>query len=204
MRTAAVLSLPLAFILSAFASGAEPPRLKLIDEGLAIQELRPLERHVWVLTLEGEWKAPAKPGVKHHVNVFFPGGASASHRVLSEEYAAKGEFRVPIQEKDLVRNEVPRGAKLTVVISADKAVTSADAPEVISEPFVTPWPLDRTIVKRAVHTRHTPPEPIDKFPLPDDPDIEYKKKKPAASAAGWGAGRPTRQLTQPVRLRPGS
>ena len=177
MRTAAVLSLSLAFILAAFAFGAEPPRLKLVDEELSIQELRPLERHVWVLTLEGKWGAPPKPGVKHYVNVIFPNGASASHRVLSEEYAGKGEFRVLIQENDLVRNQVPRGAKLTVVISVDKAVTSADAAEVISEPFVTPWPLDRPIVKRAVHTRHTPPEPIDKFPLPDDPDIKYKKKE---------------------------
>jgi hypothetical protein len=177
MRTAAVLSLPLAFTLSVFAFGAEQPRLKLIDEGLSIQELRPLERHVWVLTLEGEWKTPARPGVKHYVNVFFPGGASASHRVLSEEYAAKGEFRVLIQEKDLIRNQVPRGAELMIVISVDKAVRAPDAPEVISEPFVIPWPLDRPIVKRAVHTRYTQPEPIDKLPLPDDPDIQYKKKK---------------------------
>jgi hypothetical protein len=177
MRIVSILSLSLILTPATFASGAEQPRLKLVDEELAIQELRPLERHVWVLTLDGKWSTPAKPGVKHYVNVIFPNGASASHRVLSEEYAGKGEFRVLIQENDLVRNQVPRGAKLTVVISVDKAVTSADAAEVISEPFVTPWPLDRPIVKRAVHTRYTPPEPIDKLPLPDDPDIQYKKKK---------------------------
>jgi hypothetical protein len=177
MRIISVLSLSLVLTLTTFAFGAEQPRLKLVDEELSIQELRPLERHVWVLTLEGTWNTPAKPGAKHYVNVIFPNGASASHRVLSEDYAAKGEFRVLIQEHDLVRNQVPRGAKLTIVISADKAVTAADAPEVISEPFVTPWPLDRPIVKRAVHTRHTPPDPIDAMPLPDDPLIKYKKKK---------------------------
>src|SRR5262249_20242344 len=146
MRIVSVLSMSLVLTITTFAFGADEPRLKLMDEELSIQELRPLERHVWVLTLEGKWGTPAKPGVKHYVNVIFPNGASASHRVLSEDYAANAQFPVLIQDPDLVRNQVPRGAKLTVVISADKAVTAADAPEVISEPFVTPWPLDRPIV----------------------------------------------------------
>jgi hypothetical protein len=177
MRFALILSLSLPLIFTSFAAGRDEPRLTLMDEELSIQELRPLERHVWVLTLEGKWKTPAKPGVKHYVNVIFPNGGSSSHRVLSEEYAAKGEFRVLIQDPDLIRNQVPRGAKLTIVISVDKPVTSADAPEVISEPFVTPWPLDRPIVKRPVETRHTPPDELDAFPLPDDPLIKYKPKK---------------------------
>src|SRR4051794_36138792 len=113
MRT----TLALAALLSlTAATRAEAPRLTLMDEGLAIQELRPLERHVWVLTLEGRWKTLPKSGVRHYVNVFFPNGAVASHHVLSEDFARLGEFRVLLQEKDLVRNKVPRGANLTIVI----------------------------------------------------------------------------------------
>jgi hypothetical protein len=177
MRIAAVLSFSLTLLATTTAYSADPPRLVLKDEGLSIQEIRPLERHDWILTLDGKWSVPAKPGVKHYVNIIFPNGAVSSHRVLSEDYARKGEFRVVIQEHDLIRNQVPRGAKLTIVISQDKAVTSATDPEVISEPFVTPWPLDRPIVKRPVETRYTPREPIDAMPLPDDPLIKYKPKK---------------------------
>jgi hypothetical protein len=177
MRSAAVLSLSLTLLLTTSAFSADPPRLVLSDEELSIQEIRPLERHDWILTLEGKWSTPPKPGVKHYVNVIFPNGAVSSHRVLSEDYARKGEFRVVIQEYDLIRNQVPRGAKLTIVISQDKMITSATDPEVISEPFVTPWPLDRPIVKRPVETRHTPPGEIDAMPLPDDPLIKYKPKK---------------------------
>jgi hypothetical protein len=177
MRIAAMFSLSFSLVLTTVAFGAEQPRLVLSDEELAIQELRPLDRYAWVLTLEGKWNKPPQPNVKHYVNILFPNGASASHRVLSEDYARQGEFRVVIQENDLIRNQVPRGAKLTIVISQDKPVTSATAPEVISEPFVTPWPLDRPIVRRPVHTKHTPPEPIDAFPQPDDPLIKYKPKK---------------------------
>jgi hypothetical protein len=177
MRVAAVSSLILALSLTTIAFGADEPRLVLTDEGLSIQEIRPLDRHDYVLTLEGKWSTPATPGVKHFVNVIFPNGVVSSHRVLSEEYARKGEFRVVIQEYDLIRNKVPNPAKLTIVISRDKAITSATDSEVLGEPFVTPWPLDRPIVTRPVYTRHTPRDPVDAMPLPDDPLIQYKKKK---------------------------
>ena len=174
MRITALLSL---LIGSTITFGAEPARLMLSDEKRAIQELRPLDRFAWVLTLEGKWKAQSPPSVKHYVNVFFPNGASASHRVLSEDYARKGDFRVVIQENDLLRNGATGDTRLTIVVSQDKAVTSVTDPAVMSEPFVTAWPLDRPLVKRPVHTRHTPPEPLDAFPLPDDANINYKKQK---------------------------
>ena len=177
MRSAAILSFSVTLLMTTLAFGEDQPRLTLMDEGLSIQEIRPLERHDYILTLEGKWNVPATPGVKHYVNVIFPNGAVSSHRVLSEEYARKGDFRVVIQEYDLIRNKVPNPAKLTIVISRDKAITSATDPEVLSEPFVTQWPLDRPIVTRPVHTRHTPHEPIDAMPLPDDPLIKYKPKK---------------------------
>src|SRR5262245_28867000 len=89
MRLAALLAASLTLSLPMLAPAVEPARLVLTDEELSIQELRPLERHVWVLTLEGKWSDPSQPGVKHYVNVFFPNGAVASHRVLSEDLTRK-------------------------------------------------------------------------------------------------------------------
>ena len=50
MRIAAILSLSFPLLLTTAASSADPPRLVLEDEGLSIQEIRPLERHDWILT----------------------------------------------------------------------------------------------------------------------------------------------------------
>src|SRR5258708_37108122 len=77
--------LTLMFGLSALASGAvEKPALELTDEGLPLQEIRPLDRHVYILTLEGKWNRPGQDDTKHYVNILFPNGQSASHRVLDE------------------------------------------------------------------------------------------------------------------------
>jgi hypothetical protein len=63
---------------------------------------------------------------------------------------------------------VARGGTITVVISADRAVKSARAPEVISAPFEVRWPMDRPVVRRPPRTRHTAPPEIDAMPLPGD------------------------------------
>ena len=120
MRSAAILSFSVTLLMTTLAFGEDQPRLTLMDEGLSIQEIRPPERHDYILTLEGKWNVPVTPGVKPYVNVIFPNGAVSSHRVLSEEYARKGEFRVLIQEYDLIRNKVPNPAKLTIVICATR------------------------------------------------------------------------------------
>jgi hypothetical protein len=147
----------------------------LADEGLPLQEIRPQDRHVYVLTLEGRWQKPPAPGVAHHVNVLFPNGQVYSHRVLDDALFRKGEVRCLLPEYQLIRNGVARGGDLTVVVSAGRPVNTASAQEVISDALSVHWPPKRPIVPRPPRTRHTPPRPIDDFPLPG----EQMPEKPA-------------------------
>jgi hypothetical protein len=61
MRTLSVLSLSLAVCLSAAPAHAASHQLVLADPGYALWEIRPLDRRVYVLTLEGDWKTPVGP-----------------------------------------------------------------------------------------------------------------------------------------------
>jgi hypothetical protein len=176
--------LSLLFGMASFAHAADKPAVELTDEGLPIQEIRPLDRHVYILTLEGKWNRPVKDGTKHYVNVLFPNGQSASHRVLDEAMFGKGEIRCVLQEYELIRNDVAKGGELVIVVSERRPVSSATAAEVISDTSKVTWPLDRPIVSRPPRTRHSPPPPIDALPMPDDPLLKYApappKVKPAA------------------------
>ena len=145
---------------------AKAPPLRLSDPNLPLQELRPLDRHVWVLGLEGEWKQPALLGVGYHVNLIFPNGQSYSHRVLDDATFRVGEVRCLIPDYQLLRNGLASGGKFTIVVSARRSVTTAKATEVVSAPFEVRWPLDRPILRWAAPTRFTPRPPIDAFPPP--------------------------------------
>src|SRR5262249_24521744 len=136
--------------------------------GLPLWEIRPLDRHVLVLSLEGKWLRPANPDAGYYVNLLFADGASESHRVLDPVLFRLGEVRCVFPEYQLLRHRVCRGDQVTVVISERRAVNAADAPEVVSAPFVVTWPPDRPVVRRPPGTRFTPPEPIDAFPPPAD------------------------------------
>jgi hypothetical protein len=169
VRPSLAASLALALALTGNLSAAEPARLTLSDEKLPLQEIRPLDRRVWVLTLEAAWKEAPKLGVPHYVNLLFPNGTSSSHRVLDEALFRAGELRVLLPEYQLIRGGVARGGTLTVVVSADRSVTSARAPEVIGGPFEVRWPMDRPIVRLPPRTSHSPPPEIDAMPLPGEP-----------------------------------
>ncbi len=158
----------LALALAGDLSAAGPARLTLSDEKQPLQEIRPLDRRVWVLTLEASWKEAPKFGVPHYVNLLFPNGTSASQRVLDEGLFRSGELRVLLPEYQLIRGGVARGGTITLVVSADRSVTSARAPEVIGGPFEVRWPMDRPVVRLAPRTRHTPPPEIDAMPLPGE------------------------------------
>ena len=56
MRTFACLSLTLLVAAQGRAAPPEKPWLELTDPGYDLWELRPLDRRVYVLTLEGTWK----------------------------------------------------------------------------------------------------------------------------------------------------
>jgi hypothetical protein len=177
--------LTLIFGLSALAGGAvKKPSVELTDEGLPLQEIRPLDRHVYILTLEGKWNRPGKDDTKHYVNILFPSGQSASHRVLDEVMFRKGEVRCVLQEYELVKNDVAKGGDFVIVVSEKRPVNSQTAPEVISDALKIAWPLDRPVLKRPPRTRHSPPPPIDALPLPDDSLLKYApdpaKVKPPA------------------------
>jgi hypothetical protein len=177
MRIASALTLLLT--LAAVPSlAAETARLELTDEKLPLQEIRPLDRHVYILTLEGKWNQPADSSdTPYYVNILFPNGGSYSHRVLDDRLFRRGEVRCVLQEYQMLRNQFCRGDKLTIVISAKRSVKSASAPEVISAPLEVEWPLDRKQVSRPVKTRFSDPEPVDAFPPPDQPP-PVKKPEP--------------------------
>jgi hypothetical protein len=160
--------------LAPVAAGAEKPALELTDEGLPLQEIRPLDRHDRILTLEGKWNRPAKDDVKHYVNILFPNGQSASHRVLDEALVRKGEIRCVLQEYELVRNGVAGSGDFVIVVSQKRPVSSPTAAEVISDALKVTWPMDRPVVKRPPLTRHSPPPPIDALPFPDDALLKYR------------------------------
>ncbi len=94
----------LGLLLACEAFAADAPPLRLTDPGLPLQELRPLDRHVWVLSLDGVWTRAAIPGIAYHVNLLFPNGRSYSHRVLDDVLFRTGEVRCLIPDYQLVRN----------------------------------------------------------------------------------------------------
>jgi hypothetical protein len=140
--------------------------LRLADPKLPLQELRPLDRHVWVLSLEGTWTKPAVPGIAYHINLIFPNGQSYSHRMLDDSFRL-GQVRCLIPEYQLVRHGLAQGGQFTIVISAGPPVTTATAAEVVSVPFEVRWPLERPVFRWAPQTRFTPAAPIDAFPPPN-------------------------------------
>jgi hypothetical protein len=148
------------------ASHAAEVPLRLSDPGSPLQEIRPLDRHVWILSLEGTWKQPSVPGFAYHVNLLFPNGASYSHRVLDDAPFRAGDVRCLIPEYQLIRNGLAGGGSFTIVVSARRTVTSATDPDVVSDRLVVRWPMDRPIVRLPPRSRLTAPPPIDDFPLP--------------------------------------
>jgi hypothetical protein len=177
---AGACGLTLFFGLASIGTAAEKPAVELTDEGLPLQEIRPLDRHVYILTLEGKWNRPVKDGTKHYVNILFPNGQSASHRVVDEAMFGKGEIRCVLQEYELIRNDVAKGGELVIVVSEKRPVSSPTAAEVISDALKVTWPLDRAVVSRPPRTRHSPPPPIDALPMPDDPLLNYPPAPPKA------------------------
>jgi hypothetical protein len=159
--------LGLALLLSTATFAAEPP-LRLSDPNLPLQEIRPLDRHVWVLSLDGAWKQPAVAGVAYHVNLIFPNGQSYSHRVLDDAAFRMGEVRCLVPDYQLARNGLGRAGSFTIVISGRRSVTSALADEVVSVPYEVRWPMNRAILRWPPRTRVTPPEPIDAFTPPGE------------------------------------
>jgi hypothetical protein len=158
--------LTLAVLLGFTAAGnaADRIKLELADEKLPLQELRPLDRRVWILTLEGNWTAAPTPGKNYYVNLLFPNGQSDSHRPLNDSLFRLGEVRVILQDYQLKRHGRANGGTFQVVVSEDRPVASAQDPQVISNALQLNWPMDRPVVQRPPRSRFAPPPPVDAFP----------------------------------------
>jgi hypothetical protein len=182
-------------LLFGFATAASAkPKLDVTDEKLPLQELRPLDRRVYVLSLDGNWhEAPAAKAV-YYVNMFFPDGGSYAHRALEDELFRKGEVRCVIQGYQLIRHGIKQGGKFSIAISEGKAVDSPSAPEVVSNVMDFHWPMERRISRFRTRTRHTPPEPPDAFPIPGEEEANPAppaKPKPAPPKPKADSGRKT-------------
>ncbi len=177
MRTLSVLSLTLAACLSAAPVRAASPPLVLSDPGYALWEIRPLDRRVYVLTLEGDWKAPSDPDAGYYVNIEFPDGNVVTHRVLNDPMFWKGDVQCLLMEYQWRRNQFQKGDKLTVFVTQEKPTVPPDDQKIVSNRLVVAWPFDRPIARLAPRTRFSEPEPIDAFHPEAAPAL---RPKPAA------------------------
>jgi len=160
MRTLSILSLMLAVCLPARAASHQ---LVLTDPGYALWEIRPLDRRVYVLTLEGNWQTPADPDAGYYVNIEFPNGAAVTHRVLDDRMFRKGDVQCLLMQYQWQRNHFRKGDALTVFVTRKKPGAPPDDQEVISNRMEVKWPFDRQIVRLAPRTRFTEREPVDAY-----------------------------------------
>ena len=144
-----------------FAAG---PRLEISDPGLPLQDVRPLDRPAYVLTVDGVWSNPPA-AVSHYVNFRFPDGVRHSHRILDDGSFRRGEIRVVLEEYRLNRHGLRDGGTLSIVITARRALEDGDEAETVSNTLSVKWPLDRRVVKYRPRGKRLEPEAIDAFPI---------------------------------------
>jgi hypothetical protein len=179
MRTLSVLSLTLAVCLSAAPSrAAASHQLVLTDPAYALWEIRPLDRRVYVLTLEGAWKAPPDPDAGYYVNIEFPNGGTVAHRVLDDRMFRKGDVQCLLVQYQWEKYHFQKGDALTVFVTRKKPGIAPDDQEVISNRLEVAWPFDRQVVRLAPRTRFTEREPIDAF----HPEAEEPVRRPRPAA----------------------
>ncbi len=147
-----------------FAAG---PRLQLSDPGLPLQDVRPLDRQAYVLTLDGVWTSPPAAG-SHYVNFLFPDGTRHSHRVLDDIGFRQGELRAVIEQYLLDRHGLRDGGTVSIVITARAALEDGAEAETVSNTLSIKWPPDRPVVKYRPRGKRLEPEPIDAFPIRHD------------------------------------
>jgi hypothetical protein len=163
MRTLSVLSLSLAVCLSAIPAQAASHQLVLTDPGYALWEIRPLDRRVYVLTLEGDWKTPSDPDAGYYVNIEYPNGGTVTNRVLDDRMFRKGDVQCLLIQYQWERNHFHNGDKLKVFVTRQKPGVAPADQEVISNRIEVAWPFDRQVVRLAPRTRFSEREPVDAY-----------------------------------------
>jgi hypothetical protein len=163
------------------------PQLELSDPKLPLQEQRPLDRRVYILTLEGVWHQPAASGKTYYINFLFPDGSGYAHKVDDVAMFERGEVRGIIQLYQLVRHGVSEGGKFTVVVSAGKEVSEASDAAVLSNALEFTWPMGRKLTRERVRSKYAPLPPVDALP-----SLEEQPARPAAPGS-----MPVRPAPQP-------
>jgi hypothetical protein len=141
------------------------PKLRFSDGKYPLWELRPLDRRVYCISLDGAWRRPAESGASYRLVIRFPNGKTYTHRPINDELFFKGEMRFLVQEYMLVRSGAVKGGELELYVT--ERLTAGARAEKISNTMEVPWPLCRPIARRAPAIKATPPRPIDEFPLPE-------------------------------------
>jgi hypothetical protein len=176
MKHPAVWAFGLTLLITS-AARAEAPRLELTDGNYPLWEIRPLDRRVYVVSLDGTWKRPWKRGASYQLTIGFPDGTTYTHRPINDELFSLGEVRFMLPEYLLKKAGVAKGGKLMLYVT--ERVTVGARPEVISNTLSLNWPLKRPIGRRAPATKYTPPPPIDAFPDEDLPPRKKVEEKPS-------------------------
>jgi hypothetical protein len=158
-------------LLTLAAAPSEAPKLELTDGKYPLWEIQPLDRRVYVVSLDGTWKREWIRGASYQLAVRFADGTTYTHRPINDELFALGEMRFMVPENLLQRTGTAKGGKLKVFVT--ERTTAGAKPEVISNTLELDWPLKRPIGRRAPATKYTPPPAIDRFP---DEEAPPKKK----------------------------
>ncbi len=175
MRTLAAVPLALAACLTAASACFAAPQLVLSDPNLPLWEIRPLDRHVYVLTLEGEWKAPPQRDAEYYVNIEYPDGAVVHHRPTYDLLFRRGEVQVLLIQYQYEKHHLQKGDTLRIWITKRMPGGEPDDQEIVSNGLEVAWPFDRDVVRLPPRTRFTPPEPIDTFHPPGEEPVAPPK-----------------------------
>ena len=167
MCSLSAVSLALAACLGAAPAA---PQLVLSDPAYPLWEIRPQDRRVYVLTLQGDWKAPPDRDGDYYVNLDFPDGGTVTHRVADDRLFRRGDVECLLNEYQYERHHFRAGDALGVTVTRRLPAGDPDDRVVISNRLEVAWPFDREVVRLAPRTRYSPAVPVDVFhPAGEEP-----------------------------------
>jgi hypothetical protein len=166
MRGAGTWALWVGMLFGTSAVAAEPPQVELSEGNLPLGEIRPLDRRVYVVSLDGAWKQQPTTETHYHLAVKFPDGTIYTHRPMEDELFLRGEMRFMVPEHLLLRTNTTTGGKLQFFVTEPGA--PGKTPTTISNPLELAWPVKRTAARPAPKAKATAPAPLD-LPLDAGP-----------------------------------
>jgi hypothetical protein len=177
MRNVPAVSAAFAVCLATAPTCLAAPQLILSDPKAPLWEMRPLDRHVYILTLEGDWKTKPQWDAEYSIHIVFPNGVEVDHRPTYERLFRRGEVQCVLIEYQYEKNHFQPADKLTVYVTKRKPGADPDQ-EVISNRLEVAWPFDRDVVRKPPKTRFSEPDPIDAFhPSGEEPAPPPKPEK---------------------------